>query len=140
VGEEAEDVQQELWLGVFRSLRSLENPAAFRTWLYRLTRHRAIDRLRGLRRDRELFVPTETEDTEQIAGAEEAAPPLRQEELDWLLSGLSPPQREVVLLRFRDELDLAEIALIVGCPVGTVKTRIHHARRKLREQFTGEIP
>ena len=134
VGDEAEDVQQEVWLGVFRSLKSLTNPGAFRTWLYRTTRHRAIDRLRGRRRHQELFVPADEESTADLVAADADAP-LREEELQWLLSGLPPPQREVLLLRYRDELSLAEIALIVGCPVGTVKTRIHHARRKLREQF-----
>jgi RNA polymerase sigma-70 factor (ECF subfamily) len=140
VGDEAEDVQQEVWLTVFRSLRTLANPGAFRTWLYRTTRHRAIDRLRGMRRQRELFAPAEEEGVEDAAVAAETDTPLRQEELDWLLSGLPPPQREVLLLRYGDELSLAEIALIVGCPVGTVKTRIHHAKRKLREQFTRGVP
>jgi RNA polymerase sigma-70 factor (ECF subfamily) len=51
--------------------------------------------------------------------------------LDAVLSELSPAHREVMLLRFRDELSYAEIAMVVGCPVGTVRTRLHHAKRKI---------
>ncbi|MEP6574093.1 MAG: sigma factor, partial [Gemmatimonadota bacterium] len=50
VNDEAEDVQQEVWLSVYRQLSTLSNPRAFRTWLFRTTRHRAIDCLRRQRR------------------------------------------------------------------------------------------
>lgn len=55
----------------------------------------------------------------------EEAEDVQPEELEGLLSGLPPPQQEVLLLRYRDDLSLGEIALIVGCPAGTVKMRIH---------------
>jgi RNA polymerase sigma-70 factor (ECF subfamily) len=48
---------------------------------------------------------------------------------------LPPLQREALLLRYRDELSYAEIALVVGVPVGTVKTRVHHAKRTLQQRF-----
>src|SRR4051812_40241779 len=55
LGADAEDVQQEVWLAVFRGIAGLANAGAFRTWLYRTTRHRAIDFLRRCRRERELL-------------------------------------------------------------------------------------
>jgi RNA polymerase sigma-70 factor (ECF subfamily) len=135
VGDDADDVQQEVWVAVYRGIRDLANPAAFRTWLFRLTRHRAIDCLRKRKRERELldeatleFAGDATEDEPRDSGVDDAV-------LQRVLAGLPPPQREVLLLRYRDDLSYAEIALVTGCPIGTVRTRIHHARRKLSEQL-----
>ena len=55
VGEDADDVQQDVWLAVYKSVRSLANPSAFRTWLFRTTRHRAMDYLRRRKREAELL-------------------------------------------------------------------------------------
>jgi len=56
IGDDAEDVQQEVWLAVYRGISTLGNPAAFRTWLFRTTRrHRAIDFLRKRKREQELI-------------------------------------------------------------------------------------
>src|SRR3954454_4142699 len=55
LGEDADDVQQEVWLAGVKGIRALAHPAAFRTWLFRTTRHRAIDFLRARKRDRELI-------------------------------------------------------------------------------------
>ena len=58
VGDEAEDVQQEVWLAVYRRIGSLANPGGFRTWLFQTTRHRAIDYLRARRRELVLMIPS----------------------------------------------------------------------------------
>ena len=131
VGDDADDVQQDVWLTVYRSLHTLGNPGAFRTWLFRTTRHRALDCLRRRKRERELIddVPLE-----QVAVAEDE--PLERIDdsiLDAALDAMPPPQREVMLLRYRDDLSYAEIASVVGCPIGTVRTRLFHAKRRLYE-------
>jgi RNA polymerase sigma-70 factor, ECF subfamily len=133
VGDDAEDVQQEVWVAVFRGIASLANPRAFRTWLYRTTRHRAIDFLRRRKRERELIVDAEPEAVEAIASAESGALDLAEPALLHALAGLPPPQREVLLLRYQDDLSYMEIALVVGCPIGTVRTRLHHAKRRLQQ-------
>ena len=51
VGDDADDVQQDVWLAVYRNLRTVANPGAFRTWLFQTTRHRALDLLRKRRRE-----------------------------------------------------------------------------------------
>ncbi len=69
-------------------------------------------------------------------------------ESEWVLRGdlaralstLPEGQREVVLLRYFEGLEEAEIAKSVGIPRGTVKSRLHHALRKMREALTGEAP
>ena len=141
VGDNAEDVQQEVWLSVYRGIAGLANPGAFRTWLFRTTRHRAVDFLRRRKRERELLDDLATEATQAdedttpdtVAGMDASA-------LDSALKAMPPPQREVMLLRYRDDMSYNEIALVVGCPIGTVRTRLHHAKRRLQELLTRGEP
>ena len=135
-GDDAEDVQQEVWLTVYRNIAGLSNPGAFRTWLYRTTRHRAIDWLRRRKRERELIEDVVLEAPVSAGAAEpDAMPEMSEARFNAVLAVLPPPQREVVLLRYREDLSYAEIALVVGCPIGTVRTRLHHAKRRLQEQL-----
>ena len=130
VGDSAEDVQQEVWLTVYQSIAGLANPRAFRTWLYRTTRHRALDFLRRRHREDELLADF----ARQLPG--EALPPESAEPGEDLLEAvhaLPPAQREVCLLRYRDDLSYGEIALVLGCSVGTVRSRLHYAKERLRE-------
>jgi RNA polymerase sigma-70 factor, ECF subfamily len=133
VGDDAEDVQQEVWLSVFRNVHDLANPSAFRTWLFRLTRHRAIDWLRKRKREQELLEVAAAEASEAARDDEPFDQSINDATLQKALAGLPPPQREVVLLRYRDDLSYSEIAVVVGCPIGTVRTRLHHGKRKLSE-------
>ena len=140
-GDDADDVQQEVWLSVYRHLADLADPGAFRTWLFRTTRHRAIDFLRKRKRDHELIddVPVD-----QVAvpdanteGEEGSAGLVDMEALTAALMAMPPPQREVMLLRYRDGLSYQEIAQVIARPIGTVRTRLHHARKRLQETLIG---
>jgi RNA polymerase sigma-70 factor (ECF subfamily) len=131
VGGDAEDVQQEVWLAVYRGVRGLANPGAFRTWLFQTTRHRAIDFLRRRKRERELLETAAVDASWSAAdetGDTDKEPPLPE-----IMARLAAPHREVLLLCYQDDMSYAEIALVVGCSVGTVKSRLHHARRRARE-------
>jgi RNA polymerase sigma-70 factor (ECF subfamily) len=131
VGEDAEDVQQEVWLGVYRQLCHLADVRAFRTWLYRLTRHRAIDYLRRRQRELEwLGIEEELEAVPDPTSLPEAEQP-DWERIDGVLAQLPAVQREVFLLRFRDDLHYEEIAAVVGCSIGTVRSRLFYARQRL---------
>ena len=135
LGDDADDAQQEVWVSVYRAIATLANPRAFRTWLFSTTRRRALDQLRKRRRDAELLVdPSDGVDVADVPD-ESTERSLTADDLELVLAGLPPPQREVLLLRYQDGLSYSEIAVIVGCPVGTVKTRIHHAIRKLKESL-----
>jgi RNA polymerase sigma-70 factor (ECF subfamily) len=134
VGDDAEDLQQDVWLSVYRTIASLADPRAFRTWLFQTTRHRAIDHLRRRRREREL-----AEEVAVLAPAtadprdEPALLAIDDDRLATAIDALPPLQREAMRLRYRDDLSYAEIALVAGCPIGTVRTRLHHAKRRLQE-------
>lgn len=137
VGESAEDVQQEVWLSVYRHIAGLAKPGAFRTWLFRTTRHRALDFLRKERRERELIADVPIDSVNETPIADDDAPPIDPAVPDDVFAELPAPQREVLLLRYRDDMSYAEIALIVGCSIGTVRSRLHYAKLRLQE-FLGQ--
>jgi RNA polymerase sigma-70 factor (ECF subfamily) len=132
LGDDAEDVQQEVWLAVYRNLSGLSNPGAFRTWLFQTTRHRAIDFLRARKRQQELVDDSAREAAgETVRDMPYAA--FNQSEVMPAMQALSPILREVLLLRYDEGLSYAEAAVVLGCSVGTVRSRLHHAKRNLQE-------
>lgn len=139
LGDDAPDVQQELWLSVYRSIRHVANPNAFRTWLFRSTRHRAIDFLRRANRDIELvdYITIEQLEANEEVGIHPPNPESNAD-LSHALSKMPIRQREVILLRYRDEMTYSEIAIVIGCPIGTVKTRLYHAKRRLQDLIKGD--
>jgi RNA polymerase sigma-70 factor (ECF subfamily) len=124
----ADDVLQDVWLDVFRGVGRLAHPGAFPSWLYRIARNRAFRELRGRPPPRPLddIDPPEETAGEDDFSAEDA------EEVHAALGRLGPEQREVLLLRFMEEMSYDDIARVTGCPVGTVRSRLHHAKRALR--------
>jgi RNA polymerase sigma-70 factor (ECF subfamily) len=132
--EAVEDVAQEVWLDVYRGLKRLRRPDSFRAWLYRIARDRAARVLRRTRPraahlDDGRLVSSEPE-TEEFTAEDAAA-------IHAALDRLSTEHREVLLLRFIEDLSYDEIAKVTGSQVGTVKSRIHHAKRLLRKQIEG---
>jgi RNA polymerase sigma-70 factor (ECF subfamily) len=128
----AEDALQEVWLTVFRRIREVTNPGGFRAWLFRTARHRAIDSLRAEKRRsrlaREAFaeIVHDSTNSREFAGSD-------AESLTQALATLSPDHREVIQLRFFEDLTYADIASITACALGTVRSRIHNAKARLRE-------
>jgi RNA polymerase sigma-70 factor (ECF subfamily) len=132
--EPVEDAVQDVWLDVYRGLGRLRRPESFRPWLYRIARDRAA---RALRRARPR--PAQLDD-EQIVSKESEADEFTAEDASAIhaaLDRLATEHREVLLLRFIEDLPYDEIAEITGTQVGTVKSRIHHAKRMLRRQIEG---
>jgi RNA polymerase sigma-70 factor (ECF subfamily) len=124
----ADDVHQDVWFDVFRSVARLANPGAFRAWLYRIARDRAVRVLRRRRSYRPLdeveVAVNGTADSEFTA--EDVA------RVHAALDELAPEHREVVVLRYVEEMSYEEIAEVAGCPVGTVRSRLYYAKRALR--------
>ena len=126
--DRADDLTQEVWLDVFRQLASLQDAGAFRTWLYRIAHRKAM--LAWRRNER---MPTTESDVESIAGREEDSfAPEEAIRIHAALDQLETLQREVLVLRFLEDLSYDEISQIVQCPVGTVRSRIHYAKAHLR--------
>ncbi|MFA5863688.1 MAG: sigma-70 family RNA polymerase sigma factor [Phycisphaerae bacterium] len=126
----ADDIVQEVWLSVYRKLRTLERPEAFQVWLYRIARNQAYQYLKKEKRLpsvlQEEDVPTVGEYTVDAFSAEDAA------QIHQGLEKLPLEQREVLVLRFLEEMEYQEIAEVIGCSIGTVRSRIFYAKRSLR--------
>ena len=141
VGGLAEDVNQELWLGIYRGLGALADPPAFEAWLFRAARFRAIDHLRRLRLEREFLRSQESSVVGDESLLDVDVESLDAGDLERSLASLNPIHREVIVLRFWEDLRYDEIALIVGCSIGTIRSRLHHAMRHLRQLMTSsQIP
>ena len=124
--EIALDVLQEVWIRVFRNIRRLKDPGSLRPWLYRLTHGIAVDRIRTSasreRAEEALEEGDEPSFSSDDAGAIHAA-----------LDRLELKHREALTLHFLEDFSIAEIATVVGCPEGTVKSRIYHAKKEMKE-------
>lgn len=128
------DVLQEVWIKAFRGISKLKDPGALRSWLYSITHGIAVDRIRrNTARERAEQVELEDfqEADEPSFAAEDAAAIHRA------LSELGLKHREVLVLHFLDDLSIAEIAKVVGCSEGTVKSRIHYAKQAMKEILSG---
>jgi RNA polymerase sigma-70 factor (ECF subfamily) len=133
VGDAADDVQQEVWVAVYRGISKLSNPRAFRTWLFSTTRHRAIDFLRKRKRERELVADAALEAAAVEPANESDDLALDSSIVAAALGALPAAHREVLVLRYMNDLSYAEIAVIAGCSIGTIRSRLHHAKRRLHE-------
>ncbi len=129
--DRAYDVLQEVWLKVIRSIRQLVEPAALRVWLYRLAHGVAVDNIRR-RRVRQM-AEQERAAPEDAADMDSEFTAIDAQAIHRALDELPPPQREVLVLFFLEDMSLEDIADVVGCPVGTVKSRLHYAKRTLHD-------
>jgi RNA polymerase sigma-70 factor (ECF subfamily) len=128
--DEALDVLQEVWITVFRRLRKLRSPAAFRVWLYQIAHDKVVTLVRQNVREEAIH---ERLVDEQGNTAEEADPISDNAELvHRALGKLSAEHREVLVLRFLEDLSLGEIAQLLRCSLGTVKSRLHYAKQAIK--------
>ena len=130
---DADEAAQEAFVAAWRALPTFRGDAKFSTWLYRLTTNAAIDVMRREKRHQTVG------DGEMMELADDAASPQetverteQQEAVQTALATLSEEYREVLLLRYMEELDYAEIAEVLQLPSGTVKSRINRAKAALK--------
>lgn len=132
--ETALDVLQEVWIKVFRGISTLKDPGSLRPWLYRITHGMAVDRIRK-------HISRERAEEFHVAGSAESDDPSFTEAdaaaIHEALNELGPKHREVLVLYFLEDFSLAEVALVIGCSEGTVKSRIHYAKRAMKEILMG---
>lgn len=128
--DEAEDAEQEVLIALSRDLGRFRGEAAFTTYLYRMVRHKGVDALRRLRRRRNWFVPAEVEIPAAGNPEEEAIDRERRRLLYRILSRLKEEERSLIILKEIEGYSLTQIAELTGSPLGTVKSRLHRARRR----------
>lgn len=128
------DIVQETFINAVRHINGLRDDAKFGGWLFGIAHQKCIQRWRRKAREEML--------RDEFAGAPAELEPgpddllIREEqeaEFMTLLNQLPPPQRSVLLLHFIEDFSLEEIAGITGVSIGTVKSRLHYAKKSLRK-------
>lgn len=136
---DAEDVTQETFLTAFRKLDQFERRSSFYTWLHRIAFNAAIDLQRRKKRTKNQFSSgdmTETAEPKEQLSESPALIVMAKEtvcQVQMALSRLDEERRNIIVLRDLQGVDYAEIATVLGIPVGTVRSRLHRARIELRE-------
>lgn len=138
-GEEARDVAQEAFLSAFQKLHTFRGNSAFYSWLFRIAMNSAVSRQRKTNRNpASIDVIREKSGEEPIDQHSDTRPGFtleaseRQAAVQTALARLPEEFRTVLVLKEMEDLKYEEIAEVVGCPIGTVRSRIHRARAELK--------
>ena len=129
--EQTEDIFQDTWLTVIRRIHGLREVDAFPAWLYRIARNKVYQQLRKKRNvsrlDENITVPDHTE--EDDFSVEDAA------KVHKCLKEISPEYREVLMLRFLEQMSYQQISQVLNCKLGTVRSRIYYAKLALKKEL-----
>jgi RNA polymerase sigma-70 factor (ECF subfamily) len=124
--EAAWDVTQESWLGIIKGVRKLHDPARFRSWAYRTVTNKVNDWIRKKKKMNKVGldeVQNHQHKDEKDAGLKE------------LLEKMDMKKSVVLNLYYFEKLSVPEISIALRIPNGTVKSRLHNARRELKELY-----
>jgi RNA polymerase sigma-70 factor (ECF subfamily) len=138
--DEAEDLTQDIFLKIFKALKTFDRRANFQTWLISISRNLCIDHYRSVRKERETMA-RDVDASELVPVSRERGPhgELEQGDLKHLirlaLAELPATLRQAVVLRDLQEFSYQEIADQLGLPEGTVKSRINRGRLELARQL-----
>ena len=138
--DQAEDLTQDIFLKIFKSLDTFDRRANFQTWLISISRNLCIDHYRSVRKEREV-VNRDVDPADLTPSAPERSAQAELEQRDRVhllrkaLDKLPPSLRTAVMLRDIQELSYHEIAERLALPEGTVKSRINRGRSELARQY-----
>ncbi len=129
--DRAEEFCQETWLTVLRKIHTLRDAGTFTTWLYRIARNHVYQELRRKQQvvelDEDLAAPDST--GEEIDFGDDVA------KLHRCLDRLTSVHKEVLLLKFLEEMSYEQMADVLECHVGTVRSRLFHAKLALQKEM-----
>jgi RNA polymerase sigma-70 factor, ECF subfamily len=131
----AQDLAQEVFLQLHRSLSDVQSGTHLGFWLRRVTTNRAIDQLRREPR----YETASLEEAMTVADESSEADPLLERRLRALVARLAPPARAVVLLRYQEDLDPTQIADTLKMSINTVKSHLKRSLALLREQIAETV-
>ncbi|OUU22770.1 MAG: hypothetical protein CBC13_07030 [Planctomycetia bacterium TMED53] len=145
--EDALDTTQEVFVRIHKALDGFDTSGRFLTWAYRITTNQCIDRIRRrkVRKEQSVFEDSVGEKRDLRTGRSGTSAPeaeLEQEEVAQAVSAaveqLGDAHRMVFTLYCYEGLSYGEIAAVMGIPVGTVMSRLYHARKKVRESLPND--
>jgi RNA polymerase sigma-70 factor, ECF subfamily len=146
---EAEDLFQQTWLRVVEKIQSFDGSRNFDAWLFTLARNLAIDHLRRIRPqslDEPLANRGHSETVADRISCKDHTPldhtlaAERRTQISEAMMGLPMIYRDVLTLRFEDEMKVEEIARVTGVPVSTVKSRLRRSMEQLRYALEAQYP
>jgi len=129
--ELTEDIFQDTWLTVIRRIHGLREIDAFPAWLYRIARNKVYQQIRTKRNVSRLDenIPFEDHAEQDDFSGEDAAKVHR------CLKELPPEYREVLMLRFLEQMPYQQIAHVLNCKLGTVRSRLYYAKIALKKEL-----
>ena len=128
--DDAWDVLQHTWMEVFKRIRSLKDPRSLPTWLYRIARNTAYTHLRVKYREQSHL--DESANTSEIEARDETFSVEDAERVHHGLDQIPLIHKEALTLFLLEDLSMDQMAEVLGIPLGTVKSRLYHAKRALR--------
>ena len=137
------DCVQEVWLKVFRKLGRFRREKPFVAWLNAVAANTAIDYYRKLVRRRNHIsgsrIHRDTAVTQESPGNRQMDGKLIQERIRDALETISPKQRTAFVLRYYEDIPIAQIAQTIGCSEGAVRTHIRRSLLALRAKLAGKV-
>lgn len=130
----AEEIAQDVFLQLYRSLDTIETESHLLFWLRQVTTRRCIDQVRRTRL-RAVSLDDTGEHHPELRVADRHADPFLDRRIRQSIQELPDVQRAVVTLRYQEDLDPSEICRIVNMPVNTVKSHLHRALQALRKKL-----
>jgi len=132
----AAEIVQEAWVAAIRGIRRLRDPAMFRGWVYGILSNKAADWVRCRQRTRQMHISFETNEPDVASNdsdiSQRECRDRQIEELRAAMALLSIDHRAVLSMHYGEEMSVEEISRALAIPEGTVKSRLHHARERLR--------
>lgn len=132
----AAEAAQAAWLDIARGLRGLRDEQAFPAWAYRIVTRRCANLIRQRQGQRDLLAEMMAEPMLE-ATTEPYVQGQDGQALQRAIALLPPAQRAALALHYFEELSIAEVAVALAIPAGTVKTRLMHGRNQLRQLLEG---
>jgi RNA polymerase sigma-70 factor (ECF subfamily) len=140
--DDAAETAQEVFLSAFRALGQFRGDANFSTWLYRIALNHATSRRRSASQRQHRLVPLDGGDwvnDVEPGPAESLEKKEIRERVQRALNELEPEDAMVILLRDLQDVAYEDVARMLNIPVGTVKSRLHRARRALKARLTAFV-
>lgn len=146
--EDAMDISQEVFIKIFRSLESFKGNSSFDTWVYRMTVNLCLDELRKRKNKNVISIdesfPSEDGDFKKQFDDKSPGPDVLAERketkriIEDAVNSLNEEHRTAIILRDIQGFSYEEVARLINCPEGTVKSRINRARQALRNILFGK--
>jgi RNA polymerase sigma-70 factor (ECF subfamily) len=136
--EQAGDAVQDGWIDILRGLPKLREDGAFQTWAFRIITRKCARHISGLQKNRVVFQTILDEPRPDHVAEDEIERAADRKPLQEALAKLPAEHHAAVALFYLEDMSVAEVAVALDIPVGTVKSRLMNARKKLRATLKGE--